>query len=69
MGRTGLEHIAKPPEKTGVYNSSGAESGAVGDEIGKIDPDLRRVTEAWPTLPNDLRKAILAIVEAAKSAQ
>ena len=69
MGRTGLEHIAKTPEKTVVSHSGGAESGAVVDEIEPIEPDLQLIIEAWPQLPDDLRKAILAIVEAAKSAQ
>jgi hypothetical protein len=29
-------------------------------------PDLTRVIEAWPTLPDHIRKAILALVETAK---
>ena len=32
-------------------------------------PDLRRLLEAWPTLPDPIRAGIVAMVEAAKSAK
>ena len=67
MGDTGLEHLAKTPGKTSNSKASGAESGAVVDEIGSIDPDLLRISEAWPTLPEHLRKAVLAIVQAGET--
>ena len=34
-----------------------------------VDAGLRRVLEAWPTLPAPLRAAVLAIVEAATKPQ
>ena len=64
MGATGLEHLAKTPGKTSVSNSSGAESGAVVDEIGPIDPDLRRIVEAWPRLTEDVKEDLLAMINA-----
>jgi hypothetical protein len=30
-----------------------------------IDPDLARIAGAWPTLPEPIRRAILALVESA----
>jgi hypothetical protein len=32
----------------------------------ETDPELARVIEAWPTLPPNLRRAILAMIEDAK---
>jgi hypothetical protein len=29
------------------------------------DPDLARILQAWPTLPEPIRRAILALVESA----
>ena len=33
--------------------------------LGQTDPQLERVAEAWPALPEHLRAAILALVETA----
>ena len=65
VGRTGLEHLAKTPGKTTDSKASGAESGAVADEIGPIDPDLRRIIEAWPRLSEKVKSATLAMIDAA----
>jgi hypothetical protein len=46
-------------------NSSGTESGTVGDETGTFPPDLRVVVIAWPRLTEADRKAVLAIVREA----
>ncbi len=69
MSATGLEHLAQTPEKTSNPKASGAESGAVGDEIGPIEPDLRRIIEAWPKLPDALKTGIMAMVTAASGDQ
>ena len=66
MGATGLEHLAHTPGKTRDSDAGGAESGAVADEIGPIDPDLRRVIEAWPKLSEAFKARILAIVDAVR---
>jgi len=39
----------------------GTETGTVGDDSGPIDPDLRVVIDAWPTLPGVTRRQILAL--------
>ena len=33
-----------------------------------LDDDLRRLVEAWPTLPDPVRVGILAMIEAARQA-
>ena len=43
-------------------NEAGRNPGRNGEPI---DPDLRRLIEAWPTLPEALRKGITAMIEAA----
>ncbi len=47
----------------------GAESGAVGAESAPADPDLQRLIDAWPTLPDAVRAGIAAMVRAAARAQ
>jgi len=42
----------------------GAESGAVSPISGPIDPDLQRVIDAWPNLPEAVKAGILAMVKA-----
>jgi hypothetical protein len=32
----------------------------------QIDPDLARLIDAWPTLPDALRSGILAMIDAAR---
>jgi hypothetical protein len=59
--RTPLENTGK----TGLPPQSGAESGAVADRFGPIDPGLQAVVASWPTLPEQARQEILAIIAAA----
>jgi len=63
MGRTGLEHIANIPVKTGVSNSVGAESGAVSNCSVRIDNELQQIINSWVGLPKPLRKGILDMVK------
>ena len=57
-------------ENTGVSDGGGAESGALGDEIGETNccvclqhPDIKRVMEAWPKLAPRVRDAIITMAE------
>ena len=43
----------------------GTETGTLQDEIGTFPPDLAAVVEAWPSLPEETRTDILAMVRAA----
>jgi hypothetical protein len=46
----------------------GAVPGSTGPQIVATDPDIWHVIEAWPTLPGDVRAAILELVDAAQNA-
>jgi hypothetical protein len=46
-----------------VSRTTGAKSGAAGDDLPPIDPELAQVIEAWPTLPPAIREAILRAAE------
>ena len=62
MAGTGRELSPKTPGKTGVAPESGAKSGAFSDEPMAADADLRELTAAWPTLPEDVKAGILAAI-------
>jgi hypothetical protein len=70
LGVTGLEHPPESPGKTAFSESRDAESDAprapepVADDLPATtgDPDLRRVVEAWPTLSEAIRRAVMALI-------
>lgn len=72
MGAGGFEPPPLSPRETHDTDSGGAESGAnrpdsapeTAPDQPPLDVDLSRVVEAWPTLPEAIRRAVLAMVEA-----
>lgn len=66
MGAGGPELPLKSPVKTHISETGGANSGArsapTGPESTPVDPDLQRLVNAWPTLPEPIRAAVLALV-------
>jgi hypothetical protein len=52
----------------GAGRSGAAQSGAAGSGTGPhgaaTDPELRRVIDAWPQLPDDIKARVLALVGA-----
>jgi hypothetical protein len=42
--------------------AGGAKSGALADRFTFRDPDLQRLIDAWPTLPEPIRRAMLALI-------
>jgi len=48
-----------------VSELGGAESGAVGAQLGPIDLDLADLIRCWPDLPETLRAGIMAMVRTA----
>ena len=65
MGGRGLKHPALTPPKTPISEDERTESGTVDGEKAHIAPDLAKVIEAWPQLPEAVRSAILTLVKAA----
>jgi len=60
----GPEPGAFPRGYRPITGQGGSESGSVGDENAPTNSTLASLIEAWPTLPPDTQRAILAIVEA-----
>ena len=62
--------IAQPPQLP-LENKEllGTFSGRVGSSAkpapGRIDPQLRRLMDAWPAVPQHTREAILALIDGA----
>jgi hypothetical protein len=57
------------PETLGNSHISPAEGSAQGSAPAAalpLDPDFRKVADAWPTLPAALRAGIVAMVKAAQ---
>jgi hypothetical protein len=52
-------NLSIPRENKHFSSSSGAESGAVHN----VDPELHQIVTAWPTLPEPIRRAVLAMIE------
>ncbi len=70
VGRGGLEQPPEAAEKTCDPGIGGAESGAVPTDsapnpkaMPPADPDLSRVIAAWPSLPEPIRRAVLALIQ------
>jgi hypothetical protein len=59
MEAAGIEPLVLSPQKQGHAATGDAESDAVG---ARIDPDLARIVAAWPTLPEPIRRAMLALI-------
>ena len=47
--------------------SGAAESGALSGNSPQIDAELAKVIEAWPTLPDAIKAAVLALVNSAQA--
>jgi len=60
----GREHPQQTPKKTADSQPGGAESGALPTLSPKTDPDLARLTAAWPDLPEPVRRGIMAMIDA-----
>jgi len=61
MGVTGLETPAELSGETGIPARCGTQSGT-------LAPELARVVDAWPTLAESTRRAILALASQGEQA-
>lgn len=68
MGRGGLEHPVESPSEIGSVHARGAESGALTGQHPRTTPttDSRLVAliDRWESLPEPIRRAISALVDA-----
>ena len=62
---TGVEQVAQTPGNIDILEEGGAESGAQRAPEGQFEPELQRLIDAWPTLPDALKTGIRAMVTAA----
>ena len=62
----GLEPLASSCRNTRVFETRAAESGAVGAEMIPVDPQLLRIVSAWSRLPEAIRSAMVAVLDAAE---
>ena len=60
MEMEGIEPSPLRPSKTPISTKSGARCGALDD---KNDPELVKLIEVWPTLPEKTRTKITALVQ------
>ncbi len=67
MGRTGLEQTGKTLGNSGNSERSGADSGADPVNSLQIDPDLQRLIDSWPNLPEAVKAGIAAMVNASNA--
>jgi hypothetical protein len=65
-GEGGIRTIPGNPAKTELSEMDGAESGALAAKSTLIDPGLALIVEAWPKLPEAVRKAMLALADMGK---
>ena len=65
MTPTGTEHTANSSGNQGIAVQGGAKSGALSGDSAPIDPDLLAVVAAWPTLPQAVRRQVVAMVKEA----
>jgi hypothetical protein len=60
--RVGLEEGANSSGDLALFETGGAESGAVGTQSGSVDCDLQVLITAWPTLSDSVKSEILKLV-------
>jgi hypothetical protein len=60
-GARGIRSSHETPREIALPEVGGAESGA----LTPTDPDLSRLVTAWPTLPEPIKRAVLALVDSA----
>lgn len=66
MTGLGSEHPSQIRRKSAKSDPDGAKSGARPDLSRNITPEMAGLIAAWASLPEPVRRGILAMVEAAK---
>ena len=65
VGLVGHEHPALTRPKTSISQTPRAKSSAPHSQKSSPDPDLAKVEEVWPELPEHIKAAIKALVRTA----
>ena len=67
MGDEGIEQPPLATPKTPISQNlpeKRTESGTPKDQKTPLDPDLALIQNLWPNLPEDIKAALLALVQA-----
>jgi hypothetical protein len=64
MGDEGIEHPPLALSKTPILETPSAKSGAPNAESIPLDRDLALIQDRWPKLPEHIKQAVLALVQA-----
>jgi hypothetical protein len=59
----GIEPTRNSSKNTILSAEDGAKSGALEADFRPLDPALAQIVDAWPNLPEAIRKAMLALAE------
>ena len=59
----GFEPEPNPQGNNRIPELGGATGGALGDQNTPLDPHLTAIIEAWPTLSEEVKERILAMVQ------
>jgi hypothetical protein len=62
--REGLELPQETPGKTALSATGGTESGTLAAQLALSDADLQVVIDAWPSMSESTKQAILALIQA-----
>jgi hypothetical protein len=57
--------LAKNAGETASAVQDGADYGALSAETAELDAELQAIIDAWPSLPDDVKAGIVAMVRAA----
>jgi hypothetical protein len=60
----GFQQVEDSPAKTMVSQTGGAKSGALEPSGPEIYAELAIIVAAWPTLPKNIRTALLILISA-----